>query len=75
MSNSSRGCDDRTVRQRLEAAAIDADHVPALECVIVRYRTQADRCTITPRECPEDEQTTTWLSTDLSAVVDLDSMR
>lgn len=74
MSKSSHGSDDRAIRRRLEAATTN-DRSSALECVVVHYRNQADRCTITPRECPEDERTTTWLSADLSAVVDLDAMR
>ncbi|WP_121741757.1 DUF7511 domain-containing protein [Natronorubrum halophilum] len=75
MSKSSHDSDGHAVRRRLEAAATDADPSSALECVVVHYRNQSDRCTIAPRECPEEERTTTWLSADLSAVVDLAAVR
>jgi hypothetical protein len=33
-----------------------------LELALVRYADRPDRCTITPRECPETERLTAWLS-------------
>lgn len=88
MSNSPHGSNDRSVRRRLEAAATnanaaapetdgddDGDRSPALECIVVRYRDRPDRCTIAPRECPEETRVTHWLSANLSAVVDLEEAR
>lgn len=75
MSESANGYDDRTIGQRLEAADGESDDRRALECLVVRYRDRPDRCTITPRECSEEERITHWLSADLSAVVDLEEVR
>ena len=46
-----------------------------LERTLVRYDRRLDRCTIFPRECPEERLTTTWLSADASVFVDLHAMR
>ena len=75
MSESANGYDDRAIGQRLANADAAADDRRALECLVVRYRNRPDRCTITPRECSEEERITHWLSTDLSAVVDLEEVR
>ena len=75
MSESANGYDDRTIRRRLEAAQGEFDDRRALECLVVRYRNRPDRCTITPRECSEEERITHWLSANLSAVVDLEEVR
>ena len=77
MSDSANGYDDRTIRQRLASAQAEgeSDRRRQLECLVVRYRDRPDRCTITPRECSEEERITHWLSTDLSAVVDLEEVR
>lgn len=74
-SHGSREYGDRTVRQRLDAATADSDRSIALECLVVRYRDRPDRCTITPRECSDDERLTHWLSADTTAIVDLEAMR
>ena len=77
MSESANGDVDRTTGQRLADAdaRADADERRSLECLVVRYRNRPDRCTITPRECSEEERLTHWLSADLSAVVDLEEVR
>lgn len=75
MSTSPRGSDDETVRRRLARVAADSGRTPDLECIVVRYRDRPDRCTIAPRECPEETRLTHWLSADLSAVVDLEEVR
>lgn len=46
-----------------------------LESIVVRYEDRPDRCTITPRECPEEAQLTTWLSADVEVFVDLGDAR
>lgn len=75
MSESANGYDDRTIGQRLASAGDEADDRRPLECLVVRYRNRPDRCTITPRECSDEERITHWLSADLSAVVDLEDAR
>ncbi|ADB62313.1 hypothetical protein Htur_3451 [Haloterrigena turkmenica DSM 5511] len=79
MSDSANGYDDRTTKQRLASAQAQAEGESGrrrqLECLVVRYRDRPDRCTITPRECSEEERLTHWLSADLSAVVDLEDAR
>ena len=66
-----------SVRQRLAAAterSTDSRRI-GLEAIVVRYEDRPDRCTITPRECPEGERLTTWLSADIDAFVALEAMR
>ncbi|SEP70915.1 DUF7511 domain-containing protein [Natrinema salaciae] len=46
-----------------------------LESTVVRYEDRPDRWTIAPRECPEAVRTTTWLSADVRATVDLEDVR
>ena len=77
MSESADGDADRTIGQRLAdaTARTDASEHRSLECLVVRYRDRPDRCTITPRECSEEERLTHWLSANLSAVVDLEEVR
>ena len=66
----------RTRRERQEQRRESDDPSPdALEAVVVRYETGADRCTIFPRECVDEKKLTTWLSADLSAFVDLECTR
>ena len=47
----------------------------ALERTIVRYDRRPDRCTIFPREFPEERLITTWLSANASSFVDLYAVR
>ena len=75
MTGSTGGYDDRTTRQRLATAAADDHGTDALESTVVRYEDRPDRCTIAPRECPETDQLTRWISADLEAFVDLDEFR
>ncbi|MFB6090759.1 MAG: hypothetical protein ABEJ97_06830 [Halobellus sp.] len=46
-----------------------------LHCVVVRYESQPDRCTIYPRRESCCEQIGAWLSADADAFVPLDEMR
>ena len=65
------------VRQRLTAASertTDSRRID-LESIVVRYEDRPDRCTLTPRECPDGDRLTTWLSADIDAFVDLEAMR
>lgn len=74
-SDHGHGIDD--VRQRLATAnerSSDSRRID-LEAIVVRYEDRPDRCTITPRECPEGDRLTTWLSADIDAFVDLEAMR
>lgn len=75
MNGSTGGYDDRSTRQRLATATQYAIDSHALESILVRYEDRPDRCTITPRECSEEAQLTTWLSADAGAFVDLDDAR
>ncbi|SEV82063.1 DUF7511 domain-containing protein [Natrinema salifodinae] len=75
MTGSTSDYDDRAARRRLAAAAQRETESLDLEAIVVRYEDRADRCTITPRECSEAEQLTTWLSADAAAFVDLADAR
>ncbi|ELZ13056.1 hypothetical protein NP511_16260 [Natrinema thermotolerans] len=75
MNGSTGGYGDRSTRQRLSTATQYATETATLESIVVRYEDRADRCTITPRECPADDQLTTWLSADIEAFVDLEDVR
>lgn len=46
-----------------------------LQCIVVRYETRPDRCTITPKSCPKSKQLTAWLSADRDVFVDLEAAR
>lgn len=58
--------------RRREAGGPEPD---VLEAVVVRYEIGPDRCTIFPRGCSDEEKLTRWLSADLSAFVDLETVR
>lgn len=64
-----------SVRERLNTASRYSTRSIDLDAIVVRYETQADRCTITPRECPERDRLTTWFSADVDAFVDLEDAR
>lgn len=46
-----------------------------LEAIVVRYEDGPDRCTIAPRDCPDEAKLTTWLSADVATFVDLEDAR
>jgi hypothetical protein len=75
MTGSDSGYDDRSPRERLASATRNATDAIDLESIVVRYENRPDRCTITPRECPETERMTAWLSADVQATVDLADVR
>ncbi len=75
MNGSSSGYGTDGVRQRLERATQYSIESIDLEAVVVRYESQPDRCTLAPRECPESERLTTWLSADLDAFTALEDAR
>jgi hypothetical protein len=75
MTGSTNDYDDHSSRQRLAAATQYSEEPIDLESIVVRYENRSDRCTITPRECPEAERMTTWLSADITVVVDLADAR
>jgi hypothetical protein len=75
MSGSTSDYDDRSTRRRLASATQYSSDAADLESIVVRYEDRPDRCTITPRECPDAERLTTWLSADVGAVVDLAEVR
>ncbi len=75
MNGSTGGYGDRSTRQRLSTATQYATDAIALESIVVRYDGRPDRCTITPHECSEADQLTTWLSADVQAFVDLVDVR
>jgi len=55
MTGSTNDYDDHSSRQRLAAATQYSEEPIDLESIVVRYENRSDRCTITPRECPEAE--------------------
>ncbi|WP_092905787.1 DUF7511 domain-containing protein [Halostagnicola kamekurae] len=75
MNESSSEYHTDSVRERLSMASGYSTRSIDLDAIVVRYETQADRCTITPRECPERDRLTTWLSADVDAFVDLADAR
>ncbi|ELY82645.1 DUF7511 domain-containing protein [Natrinema gari] len=75
MSGPTSGYGDRSPRQRLATATQYSTDETDLESIVVRYEDRPDRWTITPRECPESDRMTTWLSVDAQAIVDLDDVR
>ncbi|PCR90432.1 DUF7511 domain-containing protein [Natrinema ejinorense] len=75
MNGSTGGYGDRSPRQRLATATRYSTDDLDLESIVVRHEHRPDRWTITPRECPEAKQVTTWLSADADAVVDLEECR
>ncbi|UHQ96055.1 DUF7511 domain-containing protein [Natrinema halophilum] len=75
MNGSTGGYDDQSTRQRLAAATQYSSDKTDLESVVVRYEDRPNRCTIVPRECPEAERVTTWLTADARAFVDLEDAR
>ncbi|WP_254531016.1 DUF7511 domain-containing protein [Natrinema gelatinilyticum] len=75
MNGSTGGYDDRSTRQRLAAATQYSSDEIDLESVVVRYENRPDRCTIVPRECPETDRVTTWLTADVRTFVDLEDVR
>ncbi|QCS42060.1 hypothetical protein [Natrinema versiforme] len=75
MTGSTNDYDDQSSRKRLAAATQYSDETIDLESIVVRYENRPDRCTITPRECPEAERMTTWLSANTDVVVDLADTR
>jgi hypothetical protein len=69
MHDRSRG-DDGVCSRQTEPA------VPkTLESVVVRYEDRADRRTVFPADCPDDQVLTMWLSADADAFVDLGDSR
>ncbi|AHG01465.1 hypothetical protein HALLA_03490 (plasmid) [Halostagnicola larsenii XH-48] len=75
MNEPSSEYDTASVRERLQRAARYSTRSIELDAIVVRYETQSDRCTITPRECADDNRLTTWLSADVDAFVDLEDAR
>ncbi|MHC3439083.1 DUF7511 domain-containing protein [Natrialbaceae archaeon A-gly3] len=53
----------------------DERHPIDLESVVVQYEDGPDRCTIAPRDCPDEKKLTTWLTADVEAFVDLEDAR
>ncbi|RKD97579.1 hypothetical protein ATJ93_0568 [Halopiger aswanensis] len=77
MTDSTSTYESDSVRQRLQTAARYPPRSQSidLESIVVRYEDRTDRCTITPRECPDSERLTTWLSADIDAFVELEQRR
>lgn len=75
MTGHSSDYDTDDVHRRLTAASQYSTRAIDIESIVVRYENRADRCTITPRECPAPERLTTWLSADVDAFVDLEAVR
>lgn len=74
MHDSPSGRDEtRTPRHPIDGRADPS--IEDLEIIVVRYEGRPDRCTVLPRNCPEAERVTTWLSADVDALVDLEEMR
>lgn len=75
MTGSTSGYDADGRRERTAAGDQRTTRSIALEFIIVRYENRPDRCTIAPRDCPDAERMTTWLSADVDAFVDLENHR
>ncbi|THE63203.1 hypothetical protein D8Y22_19655 [Salinadaptatus halalkaliphilus] len=75
MTDSSSRYDATDHTQRLADANPETPRTADLDSIVVRYDDGPDRCTITPRECPERLQLTAWLSADIDAFVDLQECR
>lgn len=73
-SNESKRTNDRASDVDPGKPAATRDQL-TLEAVVVRYEDGPDRCTIAPRDCPDEAKLTTWLSADVATVVDLEDAR
>ncbi|EMA44650.1 DUF7511 domain-containing protein [Halobiforma nitratireducens] len=72
----SRSQSDTPVRSRFcEDRGDNRQDRSGLESIVVRYEDEPDRCTITPRSCGTGDRLTTWLSVNVTAVVELEERR
>lgn len=75
MYGSASSPDDHTISAHTSATDWEPSDPPSLEAVVVRYRDQPDRCTISPTDCSDEAKLTTWLTADAETFVRLDEMR
>ncbi|WP_331234935.1 DUF7511 domain-containing protein [Natronorarus salvus] len=75
MTTRAHATDPASSRPRVEPEPSSDHPASALRTDVVRYSGEADRCTISPRDCDDDDRLVTWISVDLEAVVDLGAVR
>lgn len=76
MNGSVDGTDEGTANEYPVAAdGSDSTDPVVFDAIVVRYRSDDDRCTLVPRDGTAAEKLNGWLTADLETVVDLDDAR